>query len=82
MPVVVAPQKSKAIAALLCFFLGGLGIHRFYTGQNGLGIALLLTTLLLTWTIVWIPIAFVWITIDLILILTGGVKDQYGRPLT
>ncbi|UZT96269.1 TM2 domain-containing protein [Chryseobacterium fluminis] len=31
-------MKSKSTAALLAFFLGGLGIHRFYLGQNIMGI--------------------------------------------
>ncbi|WP_084668916.1 NINE protein [Spirulina major] len=25
-----SPPKSKVVAALLCFFLGFLGVHRFY----------------------------------------------------
>lgn len=81
---VVAPPKSKAAAALLCFFLGGLGIHRFYTGQTGLGLALLLTSLIagpLTCG-VWYAVTIVWVLVDFVLILTGGVSDQYGRPLT
>lgn len=35
-------MKSKAVAALLAFWLGGLGIHRFYLGQTGLGLAYLI----------------------------------------
>jgi len=31
-------MKSKFTAAILALFLGGLGIHRFYLGQNTLGI--------------------------------------------
>ncbi len=31
-------MKSKLTTVLLAFFLGGLGIHRFYLGQNGIGI--------------------------------------------
>ncbi|OCA80331.1 hypothetical protein BBH99_04380 [Chryseobacterium contaminans] len=31
-------MKSKSTTALLAFFLGGLGIHRFYLGQNVKGI--------------------------------------------
>ena len=27
-------DKGKVAAALLCFFLGGLGIHRFYVGKT------------------------------------------------
>lgn len=30
-------MKSKTTATVLCFFLGGFGIHRFYLGQTGLG---------------------------------------------
>lgn len=35
-------MKSKTTAAILAFFLGGLGIHRFYLGQTGMGILFLL----------------------------------------
>lgn len=31
-------NKSYTAALLLSFFLGGFGIHRFYTGYIGLGI--------------------------------------------
>lgn len=31
-------QKSKLAAALLAFFLGGLGIHKFYLGKTLWGI--------------------------------------------
>ena len=36
-------EKSRLAAALLAFFLGGLGIHRFYVGKVGTGIAIILT---------------------------------------
>lgn len=32
------PKKDKVIAALLAFFAGTWGIHRFYLGQIGTGI--------------------------------------------
>jgi TM2 domain-containing membrane protein YozV len=35
-------MKQKAIAVLLCFFLGGIGAHKFYLGQIGAGIVYLL----------------------------------------
>ncbi|MGM9508565.1 TM2 domain-containing protein [Larkinella sp. GY13] len=35
-------MKSKSTAALLAFFLGGLGIHKFYLRQTGWGVAYLL----------------------------------------
>ena len=36
-------MKSKTTAYLLWLFLGGLGIHKFYLGKNGMGIVYLLT---------------------------------------
>jgi len=33
--------KSKVVYFLFWFFLGGLGAHRFYAGEVGMGIALL-----------------------------------------
>lgn len=40
-----AGGKNKIVAALLAFFLGGLGIHKFYLGRNGAGIIMLLASL-------------------------------------
>ena len=42
-------SKSKATAAILAIFLGGLGAHHFYLGKAGLGILYLI----FCWT--WIP---------------------------
>jgi TM2 domain-containing membrane protein YozV len=41
-------MKNKGTAAVLAFLLGGLGVHRFYLGQGGLGIAYLL----FCWTLI------------------------------
>jgi TM2 domain-containing membrane protein YozV len=41
-------MKSKTTTAILAFFLGGLGVHRFYLGQPILGIVYLL----LSWTFI------------------------------
>lgn len=35
--------KLQIVAFLLCFFLGLLGIHRFYLGYTGMGVLYLLT---------------------------------------
>ena len=36
-------EKKLLPAFLLCFFLGSLGIHRFYVGKIGTGILWLIT---------------------------------------
>ena len=64
-------RKSKMVALLLCIFLGGLGIHRFYVGKVGAGILYLLTGGI--FGIGWI--------VDIILIAIGTFKDQFGLPL-
>ncbi|MDR1056297.1 MAG: NINE protein [Prevotellaceae bacterium] len=55
-------MKSKSTAAILAFFLGGFGIHRFYLGQTGLGILYLV----FFWTFIPAIIAL----IDFIVFLT------------
>jgi hypothetical protein len=61
-------NKSLVVAVALWFFLGLLGIHRFYLGHIGMGILYLLTGALCG--IGWL--------IDGILLLTGGLKPKNG----
>lgn len=63
--------KSKGTAAVLCFFLGGLGVHRFYMGKIGTGILWLCT----------LGLAGVGMIVDFIMILCGSFKDSDGLPL-
>lgn len=64
---VVSP-KSKLTALLLCIFLGGLGIHRFYVGKAGTGILYLLTA----------GLCGIGVLVDLIQIACGNFKDNMG----
>jgi TM2 domain-containing membrane protein YozV len=38
-------RKNKVVAGLLSFFLGGIGVHKFYLGKVGWGITYLLFSL-------------------------------------
>ena len=49
------PIKNKIVAAILALILGGLGIHKFYLGQNGKGVMYLL----FCWTYIPAILAFV-----------------------
>ena len=60
--------KSRIIYILLALFLGGLGIHNFYAGYIGRGVAQLLITLLLFWLIIPLLVVFVWVIVEMIVI--------------
>lgn len=65
--------KSRLTALLLCIFFGVIGIHRFYVGRIGSGVAMLLLG--------WMTLG-IWPLIDLILIITGVFKDGDGKTIT
>ena len=64
-----ASPKSRLITLLLCIFVGGAGIHRFYAGKIGTGILYLFTGGL--FGIGWL--------IDLVKIATGKFTDKNGN---
>lgn len=64
-------EKSKGVAAVLCFFLGCLGIHRFYVGKIGTGILWLVT----------LGFCGIGTLIDFIMILCGSFKDSSDAVL-
>lgn len=77
-------QKSKIAAGLFGIFLGSLGIHNFYLGYIGKGLAQLLLTLpgsFITFGLGAIA-SGIWALIEAILIFTGTIdKDAKGNPL-
>ena len=57
-PIETAKGKSRIVAALLAFFLGGLGVHKFYIGAPVAG-AIMLGISLLGLALLGIPFAMV-----------------------
>lgn len=64
-----ASEKDWLTTLLLCFFLGGLGIHSFYTGKTVIGVIQLLT----------LGGCGIWVLIDFIMIILGSYKDAEGK---
>jgi len=61
--------RSRLVAVLLCFFLGWLGAHRFYTGKIGTAVLMILTVG---------GFFGIWVLIDLIFLACGAFKDKDG----
>ena len=64
-------DKGFVPAILLCFFLGALGLHRFYVGKIGTGILMILT----------LGGFGIWMIIDFVMIVIGKFTDKEGRAL-
>jgi len=64
-------EKDFLAIMLLCFFLGYLGMHRFYAGKVGTGIFMLLT----------FGGFGIWTIIDFLYIVTGNFKDGKGLKI-
>jgi len=66
------PHGLPPAAALLAWFLGIFGVHRFYVGKVGTGILMLVT----------LGVFGIWTLIDFIVILVGSFKDKEERILS
>lgn len=70
-PIQRESDKGFVPAVLLCFFLGSLGVHRFYLGKVGTGILMLIT----------LGGLGIWTIIDFVRLIIGSMKDKDGLPL-
>lgn len=68
--------KSRLAYILLGLFLGGLGVHNFYAGYNGKGIAQLLMSILSFGILT--PVVWIWVIVEIITV----TKDVQGVPFS
>lgn len=80
-----ARKKSVGAAFLLWFFLGGVGVHRFYLGKTGSGAAMLIlsivgfvTSILGVGFLLLIAVG-IWWCVDLLLV--SGMVREYNLRL-
>lgn len=74
-PAPPVSDRNKYVAALLAFFLGTLGIHRFYTGRTGSGIVMLVLTL----TVVGLLVTGLWALVDTVRYLMMSDREFAAR---
>ncbi|MFW6174510.1 MAG: NINE protein [Chloroflexota bacterium] len=69
-------HRSRIAAGILGIVLGGLGVHRFYLGNIGIGIIQIVVTF------ITLGIGALWGFVEGIIIIAGANwKDADGRPL-
>ncbi len=76
----VKGDKSKLVAGLLGIFVGAIGVHNFYLGYTGKGVAQALITVLSCGLLS--PVSAIWGLVEGIMLLTGSIdRDAAGNFL-
>ena len=93
----IESDKSMVPALLLCFFLGFLGVHRFYVGKVGTGILMIVYAgmgLYYESPKIWqaqkfgedlaglLLMIWIWAIIDFVRIIKGSFGDKENRGLS
>ncbi len=74
-----ANKKSTGVAYLLWFFLGGIGVHRFYLGKTGSGLLLMAITLVGLLLFPLLIVTAIWVIVDAFLI--PGIIQVHNNGL-
>ncbi len=64
-------ERGYGLTLILCFFMGFLGVHRFYVGKMKTGLVMLLT----------LGGLGVWVIVDLVMIALGSFEDADGYKI-
>lgn len=72
----MAVPKNRGIYIVLALMLGLLGVHNFYAGRYGAGIAQLLITFFLFWLILPVLAVGLWVLIEVMTVNTDGDGRQ------
>ncbi|WP_455474570.1 TM2 domain-containing protein [Bartonella sp. B30(2025)] len=70
-------EQSRILIALVCWFAGIFGVHRFMVGKIGTGILMLLLSL----SVFGLVISGIWAIIDFIFIVAGRFSDKNGHRI-
>lgn len=74
----VQTAKSRGVYVILGLFFGLLGVHNFYAGRFGVGVAQLLTVLVLGWFVVGLVIVAIWVLVELFMVTEDGNGNAFA----
>lgn len=77
-PMYVQTAKSRGVYVILGLFFGLMGVHNFYAGRFGVGVAQLLTVLILGWFVVGLVIVAFWVLIELFIVTEDGKGQAFA----
>ncbi len=80
----IGSSRNQKTAALLAFFLGIIGAHRFYLGYTGVGLFALALTFVVGFMTdgLFLIVMGMWSMIEFVRIITGLLNDAEGQPLS
>ncbi|WP_455481177.1 TM2 domain-containing protein [Bartonella sp. B12(2025)] len=71
-------EHSRIMFALICWFAGIFGVHRFMVGKVGTGALMLILSL----SLAGLMVTGIWAIIDFVVIVAGKFTDKNGNQIT